>query len=62
MIKTSDKLPELGQMIRFKDRDGNVYTGIRTETSFYSCGYCYEDVTTRDHEASDVVEWEPMGQ
>lgn len=58
-IPTSKQLPRLGRNIVILDRHGQSFRAMRTESCFYPCGYCYEDIHTKDHIAEDIVAWKP---
>ena len=47
----------LGRNIIIFKKDGTSYRAIRTKSSFYECGYCYEDINMRGHKAEEVVAW-----
>ena len=54
---TTKSLPRFGRNIIILKKDGASYRAIRTESSFYECGYCYEDINMQDHKAEEVVAW-----
>lgn len=55
--QTNKSLPRLGRNIIIFKKDGTSHRAIRTETSFYKSGYCYEDMKMNDHKADDVIGW-----
>lgn len=52
--------PDYGVLVYIMTRDGRVFKARKTETSFYECGYCYEDIYYTDHKKEDVAAWKPI--
>lgn len=59
-ISIKKQEPDFGVPIYIKTRDGKVYEAMKTETVFYDCGYCYEDIDYADHKREEVVAWKPI--
>ena len=59
-VETKNELPALGEHIIILSKNGETYKAMRTISSFYDCGYCYEDSDCIDHLAEDIIAWKKM--
>ena len=59
-IETKSELPALGEYIIILSKNGETYKAMRTISSFYDCGYCYEDSDCIYHLAEDIIAWKKM--
>lgn len=54
---TSKSLPRLGRSVIILLNDGTYQRAVRTDTSFYPEGFCYETVNYDDIRAYRVIAW-----
>ena len=54
-VETKNELPALGEHIMILSKNGETYKAMRTISSFYDCGYCYEDSECIDHLAENII-------
>ena len=54
-VETKNELPALGEHIMILSKNGETYKAMRTISSFYDCGYYYENSDCIDHLAEDII-------
>ncbi len=59
-ISIEKEEPEFGKLVYIMTRDGRVYKAFKVDSSFYECGYCFEDIYYMDHKREDVAAWKPI--